>query len=163
MNEAWIEFCEARLGKTRHEMQFVDVFAELALELLFEWNPMFADRTEAIAAVSYDAAFDRDADRALEQMAREDSLRGWQTLSLGAWRVLLERHAYACLVASINIAHPENSLAALPLGLTKQQAARALGLYLLLGSARAIDRRLLATMKPGELPGLPPGTALRTQ
>lgn len=72
-----------------------------AVELLWPLNDMFRARLPEIRGVPYDRDFEAEADAAIEAYAEAPEEGTWRGLSLGAWRVLLERHQQAIAVAAV--------------------------------------------------------------
>lgn len=72
-----------------------------AIELLWPLNDMFRARLAEIRALPYEPAFEAEADAAIEAYADAPQAGTWKDLSLGAWRVLLERHQQAIAVAGV--------------------------------------------------------------
>ncbi|MEW6490515.1 MAG: hypothetical protein AB1578_21710 [Thermodesulfobacteriota bacterium] len=72
-----------------------------AVELLWPLNDMFRARLPEIRRLAYDPAFEPEADAAIEAYADAPEAGTWKNLSLGAWRVLLERHQQALAVAAL--------------------------------------------------------------
>jgi hypothetical protein len=163
LSDVWVWYCGERLGDRIKGARPVPYSPATALELLWEFFPMFTARAGAIAATPYDTAFDGDADLALTHLAQTDNFAAWDRLSAGAWRVLQERLVYSGVVVMLQKAEGAEVIGGLPEGLDRQSRARALLLRFLLGEARTIDRRVLPARPDGSLPTFPADTKLRRQ
>lgn len=164
LSDAWMAYCEEKLPEGSLEAPLTELVSPWrAIELFFDFMPMFTARHDAMSATRYDTVFDKEADGALAQLAVADTLSGWEELTAGAWRVLAERFTYAAVVCMANEAAGEPVIASLPKGLDRQSQARALLLMFLLGGARTIDRRVLPAKLDGSLPEFPANTSLRRQ
>jgi len=71
------------------------------LKLLWPLNDMFRARFTDIRCLPYAAAFEPEADAAIESWAYGENPNAWSDISPGAWRVLLERHQQALMVAGL--------------------------------------------------------------
>lgn len=71
------------------------------LELLWPMNDMFRARFSEIRCLPYSARFEQEADAAIDAWADDSNNDPWNKISLGAWRVLLERHQQAIMAASL--------------------------------------------------------------
>lgn len=161
LSEVWIWYASERLGPRARTAEPRPISPWKGVELMFGWHPVLQPYADFAKAVSYDTSFDEEADNALCGLARSDSFATWNRLTAGAWRVLWERLAYAEAVMLANEVAGERVITHLPRGLDWQSRSRALGLQFLLGGAKTIDRRLLASTAPGALPTLPASTSSR--
>lgn len=85
------------------------------VEALWPLNEVFRPRFWIIQSLPYDAAFEPEADAAIEAFVFAPSKDAWNSFSAGAWRVLLERHKQAMVVAAANEA-AGNPLMPIPQG-----------------------------------------------
>lgn len=128
-----------------------------AVEILWPLNEVFRPRLPHICTVAYRPQFETEADDAIKSAAFAGNCDGWEGLSAGAWRVLLERYLQAQTVALANEA-AGNHLMVLPLGLSARGQRGAVMLYLLHGMTlpwAPSDRSSL------ELPQGPPVASMR--
>lgn len=161
--ELVLAYAERHLGRAPEPASAEKVSPAAALELLWEFHPLFTPRMPAIEATPYSTSFDREADNALLRMAETDSFDAWEGLSAGAWRVLQERLTYVETVAVVNEAKGTGVFTSVPSGLARQQKARFVLLLQLLGPGRTVDRQLLSRSKPGSASAFPSGQTLRRQ
>ncbi len=145
---AW--YVERCLGDRLDPTKMQTFNASQSLKALFEVMPVFTARYAEINATPYSTAFDSKADIALIQMAETDSFDCWDTLPLGAWRVIRDRYLQSLVVLAANLPRGEAIIDRLPSGMTDLQQGRALLLMYALGLSRTIDRQLL----PEEVPEL---------
>lgn len=94
-------YCESQHPGPLTRESMVQVSGWEATEALWPLNDMFRPCFEQIRCLSYDPRFELDADAAIEQMLQPGAL-DWSGNSPGAWRVLLERHQQAIMVALAN-------------------------------------------------------------
>lgn len=101
------------------------------MEIMWPLNDMFRSCLHRINVLPYDAAFEVEADEAIDRM-QKDIATAWQGLSDGAWRVLLERHTQMIVVALAN-QRERNPLLTLPPGppLSDEELRIGLALYFL--------------------------------
>lgn len=159
LSKAWIAYCEPKVAPDAEAEPFSP---DLVMERLWLFNPLFTARFDAITATDFSTVFDEEADGALMDLAWHDRI-AWDGLSVGAWRVLFDRHEYALIVAMANKTAGVAVIAGLPRGLSEEEQSRALLLQFLLGGARTIDRRLLPKSRSGRVPPIPGTTLLRQQ
>jgi len=101
------------------------------VEALWPLNDMFRARLGEIGRLPYAAAFESEADAAIIAYSKSPDSGPWKTMSLGAWRVLLERHQQMIVVALAN-ERARNPVTSLPPGLDAADRCTALMLLLLL-------------------------------
>ena len=70
------------------------------MEIMFPLNGMFRARLHEICGLAYNPDFELEADTAIASLA-ENLTGAWESLSAGAWRVLLERHSQMQVLASL--------------------------------------------------------------
>jgi hypothetical protein len=164
LSEIWLAYVNEHMVADAGKFPPVEITASQTLERLFELHPIFTSRWDAIMSVKYTDAFDEEANNALAHLAMTDSFAAWDELSVGAWRVLVERLQYCEVVLVANMAAAPNAvLNHLPIGLTRDQEARALLLRYLLEQGRTIDRQILPVKEHRAFTVLSPSQALRSQ
>lgn len=156
-----LAYAERHLGRTPDPSSAEKISPAAALELLWEFHPLFTPRMPAIEATPYSTSFDAEADGALVRMAETESFDAWESLSAGAWRVLQERLTYVEIAAAVNDLKGTEVFTLVPSGLAREQQARVVLLILLLSEGKTIDRRVLPLSKPGTAPTFPAGQTLR--
>lgn len=102
------------------------------LELLWPMNDMFRARFNEIRCLPYSTEFEQEADAAIDAWANDPSAGAWMRISLGAWRVLLERHSQAIMAASLGSISGDFVIE-IPAGLPEDQKRAALVLVWLHG------------------------------
>jgi len=124
------------------------VSGQRLLELLWPLNDMFRARESEIRAQPYDEAFAAEADDAIRAYAAAPDSGAWSAISVGAWRVLLERHTQLAALATLNEMQGQ-PVTVQPVGLAEQDQRIGLMLSLLL--------RMTLPLPPGEprFPGRP--------
>jgi hypothetical protein len=95
------------------------------VELLWPFNEMFRARLHEFRHLRYDAEFEAEADGAIDGYANAPNSDSWSKLSLGAWRVLLERHQQALTAAAMMEATGQGMIE-IPAGLPEDQKRAAL-------------------------------------
>lgn len=163
LKDVWIAYCEDRLGAAAETAVPLRLSPDDGMRLLFDWGQLFTARMEALGAVSYDIAFDAEADSALCMLARDDSFAAFDAMSAGAWRVMYERWSWAMVVMMTNKMEDTPVIGGLPSGLADNQRTRAFGLQFLLGGARTIDPRLLEKARRTGSLRIPGSLSLRRQ
>jgi len=164
LNEIWLTYVNEHMAADAGKIPPIELTASQTLERLFDFHPMLSARWDTIMSVKYNDAFDEEADNALAHLAMTDSFAAWDQLSVGAWRVLVERLQYCEVVLGANMAAvPKAVTDRLPLGLTRDQEARALLLHYLLGHGRTIDRQILPVKERRNFASLSPNHVLRRQ
>lgn len=122
--QAWCEHhCRSPLGS----LQPVPVDGWAAVEALWPLNDAFRPLITAFRSLPYDAAFEPHADRAIDGFLETGQ---WGPLSLETWRVLLERHTQAIIVATLN-AQAGNAPLSLPRELPKEAMTGAVVIWFL--------------------------------
>jgi len=81
------------------ELQPVAVDGWTVVEALWPINDDFRPKHGAFRALTYSPAHEAKADEAIERYLSTNS---WGPVSLETWRVLLERHSQAIMVAALN-------------------------------------------------------------
>lgn len=92
-------WCEKHCGKPMAEMQPVHLDGWAVVHALWPLNDDFRPQFAAMRVLPYDAAFESKADRAIERYLADGR---WGPVSIETWRVLLERHMQAIMVATLN-------------------------------------------------------------
>lgn len=100
------------------------------LEIMFPLNDMFRSRWHEVRVLPYSSDFEFEADTAIASLA-ENPTSAWESLSAGAWRVLLERHSQMQVLASLRKIDGV-PLITLPSGLSDDDLRVALMMLLLL-------------------------------
>lgn len=98
--ELFTRYVEMVINKPINNTQPVYVSGLQVVEALWPLNDVFGENFEAIKGFPYDVSFEVEADQAIEDFIFNGSQLG--NISAGAWRVLLERHEQALLLASVN-------------------------------------------------------------
>lgn len=70
------------------------------IELLWPLNDMFRARLGDIRALEYNEQYEDEADSAIAAYVKNPGAGAWDEISLGVWRVLLERHQQMLALAS---------------------------------------------------------------
>lgn len=96
-------------------------FATQVLEVLWPLNARFRPHLAQIGSVAYAAAFEPEADEAIQALVLVDD--DWSGVSPGAWRVLLERHIQLLFIAQ-QLAAAGSVMTRVPSGLAKHHQAR---------------------------------------
>ncbi|NVM42017.1 hypothetical protein HWX16_16940 [Ochrobactrum intermedium] len=144
LNEVWLVYANKHMLSNAADLPPIEFTASETLRCFFDVHPMFTGRWDAIMSVSFNAAFEEEADMGLVQLAATNSFKDWERLSAGAWRVINERMMYSEVVLSLTMARePKSIMDRLPQGLGSDQQTIALLLKYLLGHGRTIDRRVL--------------------
>lgn len=94
-------FAERILGRPLESVEPQFMTGWQAVEALWPLNERFRPRIVRIRTLAYDAAFEKEADSAIESLVN-DTAASWDDVSAGAWRVLLERQQQAITVALVN-------------------------------------------------------------
>lgn len=163
ISKLWLTYCEERLGRQPDPEHVEHLGPWQCLELLWWWVPVISQRDSAIMTTAYNPAFDDEADNGLMLVCFDNGFdRLDEVMSLGGWRVLRERLAYALVTMAVQEYNGAGNISMLPLGLEPHDRAVALGLAFLGGPAKTIDRKLLPPSAPGTLPAFP-GLSLRKQ
>lgn len=92
----------------------VDGFS--VISSLWPVNTVFRQKLSFINTVSYRHQYERDADKAIQQYALDDT--DWSELPLITLRVLLERHVQSIMLCIAN-AQAHNSVMNMPIGLSE--------------------------------------------
>ncbi|KIC38129.1 hypothetical protein RA27_20370 [Ruegeria sp. ANG-R] len=163
LSEVWMSYCADRFPEEKELPPPMPVDPWEALELLFELHPMFTARYDAIKSAPFDRIHDEETDGALCQLAMTDSFAGWDGLSAGGWRVMIERLIWSETVIAANAAQNNPVIAHLPEGLDRMSSAKALLLMYLLGGGRDVDTRTLDARPRGTFPSLPAQRPIRKQ
>ena len=129
--ELFKSFAEHILGKPLDTVTPVHLSGWQCVEALWPLNDRFFPAIERIRALPYDATFEAEADSAIEQLVT-NLQADWSGVSSGAWRVLLERHQQALVLALANET-AGNPLMPIPPGFSSDQTTVAVALFLLHG------------------------------
>jgi hypothetical protein len=100
------------------------------VEALWPLNDVFRPHLPDIGALPYDPALETEADQAIENFIRGDGGAAWDNLPPAVWRILLERHTQALVVAAANEA-AGNPLMTIPEDLPEHAWLCAAMLYLM--------------------------------
>lgn len=122
---------EAATGRPLESMRPEPLRGRAAVEALWSLNDRFRPVIARIRSVGYDGAFETEADDAIAGFAlgtRQD----WSALSVGAWRVLLERQQQGIAVA-LAVAGTGTAVMSIPAGLSAAQRKLVVVLYMLHG------------------------------
>lgn len=123
------DYIERVTGKPLSTMRPQPLTGFDAVEALWPLNERFRPALARIKSLAYDAAFELEADEAIEGLAK-DPIADWSALSAGAWRVLLERQQQGIMVALAN-EKAGNPLITIPAALTVAQRTAVVALFLL--------------------------------
>ncbi|PPD34189.1 MAG: hypothetical protein CTY19_04860 [Methylomonas sp.] len=119
-----------------------------AINVLWPLNDIFRPHMPEIVALPYDKTLETEADLAIEAFIGGEGESAWERLSLGVWRVLVERHTQALVVARTNEA-AGNSVMTIPEDLPEHAWLCATMLYLM------YQMELPYPVKPLSLTGFP--------
>jgi hypothetical protein len=95
--------CESELSQPLETTPPTAISAWQAVELLWPLNEVFKPHLQQIRSIRYEKRFESEADDAIERLAFAWALDSWETVSPGAWRVLLERQQQGIAVAIANM------------------------------------------------------------
>lgn len=116
------------MGKPLEETAPVFLSGDEVAEALWPLNERFRLNFEQIRSISYNASFEAEADSAIEAEALHS--KDWSDVSAEAWRVLLERHTQAVMMAVVNQLHG-NPLMPVPEGLPRSARTISAMLFLM--------------------------------
>ena len=129
--DAAIKFLEETMGKSLDDCVPVPVSPDEYLTIMWSLNDAFKEHVHLIKSVKYNKAFEKRADKAIDEFAFGDGVAAWAKLSAGTWRVLLERHMQVLTVALANKAAQDESITVIPQGFPAEKKQAALMLLLL--------------------------------
>lgn len=112
-----------------HALQPVPVDGWDVVAVLWPLNKDFRPNLEKFKALDYDSRFEPQADAAIDRYLQTGE---WGLVSVETWRVLLERHCQAIMVATLNAAQG-NPLMSVPASLPHDALKGAAMLWLLYG------------------------------
>lgn len=122
-------FAERELGHPLESVRPQSLSGWQVIEALWPLNEVLRPHAGRVGARTYDAGFEPEVDRAIEQFA-ENAVHAWGELSDGAWRVFLERQRQALLVAAAN-EKEGNPLMSVPPSFSEEQRSVAAVISLL--------------------------------
>ena len=123
-------YCEGVIGKALEETTPVWLSGMEVVDALWPLNARFGANVEQISSLPYEAAYEGEADAAIEALVFDRAGADWGDLSAGAWRVLLERHQQAIAVA-LDKERVRNPLMPVPAGLPESARTGAALLFLI--------------------------------
>ena len=100
------------------------------VEALWPLNDVFRPQLGSAGQLPYEVRYEAAADAAVENYVRH-GLTAWDTLPAGVWRVLIERHQQALVVACANEAAGNRSFMTVPKTLPDSALQGAAMIYLL--------------------------------
>ncbi|MCF7964200.1 MAG: hypothetical protein K9L79_01535 [Methylobacter tundripaludum] len=103
-SDLYMKYLEQCLGKPQNEHTSLVLTGREAVEALWPLNDRFKPYIHRIAALPYEAKFEKEADDAIEALVFADD--DWSNLSAQAWRVLLERHHQALFIFQLQENEP---------------------------------------------------------
>jgi hypothetical protein len=124
-------FAERILGRPLEQVQPHPMSGWQVVEALWPLNERFRPHAAKIKTLAYDSTFEKEADSAIELLVSDIS-SSWDSISAGAWRVLLERQQQAIIVALAN-EKAGNPVMPVPPGFSAAQRTVAAVLFLLHG------------------------------
>jgi len=96
-------FFERQLGRPLDDSVRPEKLSGMdVIAALWPLNDVFRSRLSRISTVKYEERFGSEADDAIVGAVFSGNCDGWDGISAGAWRVLLERHIQALMVAAAN-------------------------------------------------------------
>lgn len=101
-SDLFLVYLQSRLDRPLDQAPPVYLSGWQVVEALWPLHERFSGNHAQIAALSYDPAFEPEADEAIEAFVFERNGAGWENLSAQAWRVLLERQIQGIMLASVN-------------------------------------------------------------
>lgn len=125
-------FVERTLGRPIGATRPVKLSGADTAAALWELNDLFRTNLAQLRTLAYDPAFEAETDVVIEAVVMRYPGATWSALSAGAWRVLLERHQQALVVALANEA-AGNPVMSIPEGFPESARTGAAVLFLLHG------------------------------
>lgn len=119
------------------------------VEALWPLNDLLRPHLADIGTLPYESLHEAEADAAIAGYVAHGA-KAWANLSAGVWRVLMERHQQALVVASANEAAGNAAFMTIPAALPKASLQGAAMIYLLYGMT------LPFPVKPRSLGEFPP-------
>ncbi|WP_147395146.1 hypothetical protein [Azospirillum cavernae] len=111
---ALMVFLEERTGLPENSWIPMALTAWDLLGALWPMNDVFRPKLIRIRALRYHARFEAEADEAVIAFSRSPVPSTWDSISSGAWRVLLERHLQMVTVCTANATASEKSIWIIP-------------------------------------------------
>jgi len=99
---------------------------------LWPLNDLFRPHLADVGQLPYEPQYEADADKAVEGFVAR-GVTAWSELPAGVWRVLMERHLQALVVASANEAAGNSAFMAVPEELPAASIPGAAMIYMLHG------------------------------
>lgn len=127
-----IAFIERTLGRPIGALRPVWLSGGDTAAALWELNDLFRANLAQLRTLAYDPAFEAETDVVIEAVVMRYPGATWSALSAGAWRVLLERHQQALVVALANEA-AGNPVMQIPEGFPESARTGVAVLFLLHG------------------------------
>lgn len=123
------------------------------VEALWPLNDLFRPHLNDVEEFPYEPRYEAEADAAVEAFAIHGE-SAWSNLPAGVWRVLIERHQQALVVASVNEAVGTSAFMTIPAALPETSIQGAAMIYMLHGMELPFPVKLrLSSEFP--LPGAP--------
>lgn len=110
-----------------HNLSGMDVVAAL-----WPLNNLLRPHLGDVGQLAYDSRYEVEADSAIEGFITHGKA-AWVNLSAGVWRVLIERHLQALVVASANEAAGSHTVMTVPVDLPETSLLGAAMIYMLHG------------------------------
>lgn len=116
---ALLAFLEQQTGLPENEWTQLPLSPFGLMEALWPMNDVFRPKVIRLKTIRYNSRFEAQADEAVLDFARSLNTKSWESLTSGAWRVLIERHLQMLLVCSANAAANEPVMWTVPHALPK--------------------------------------------
>lgn len=123
------------------------------VEALWPLNDLFRPHLAEIERLPYESQHEAEADAAIERFVGNGE-SAWANLPAGVWRVLIERHQQALVVACANEAAGNTAFMTVPASLPEASIAGAAMIYLLHGMTLPypVKNRLESEFPPAGAP-----------
>lgn len=136
--------------------------AEAALRLIWPLLGEVASRAAFLDGAEPSPDFDREADAALTALAEQGGFGAWESLSAGAWAVLIDRLQWAVAALTLEMSAGSAFTIVLPRD-APEDVRRIAALLLLLGGSAAHPPEEWRRSRAGKRPAFPPRWPLSRQ
>lgn len=147
-------FIAATLNKMPDEWGAPRVLSGMkVVETLWPLNDVFRPHLADVGGLPYESRYEAEADAAVESYVVQGE-EAWVKLPAGVWRVLVERHQQALVVACANEAAGNATFMSIPAALPETAIPGAAMIYMLHGMALPypVNPRLASEFPPAGAP-----------
>jgi len=153
--ELWAQYLENFLP-IKGKMPEIDrLRPQEVLKLIWHFNTVFAPMKSVLDEMPIQTAFDGEADAALIKLSQTGKQECFEGISLGAWRILYDRHLWSLCALFLEESNPDAFMIPIPRKASRKIRATAAWLYVLAGPGRSPSEQWRKTSLSEQLLAIP--------